>query len=87
MKIEKFYQKEFDEINSMEISRQFVSKQPLTLSNIRKISQRAFQNFNSDQTRNIMITIGDTGTGKSTLLNSIILGPEKLHKIKIPKIG
>ena len=71
----------------MQLTRQFIRSQPLSLSNIRKISSRAFQSFDQEQTRNILISIGDTGTGKSTLLNSLILGPKKLVRKRVGRQG
>ena len=39
--------------------------------------------LNKLQSSNIVVAIGKTGSGKSTMLNSIVFGPDKLKTTKI----
>ena len=53
------------------------------LENIMFVLERAFKNLKKLQNKNIILAVGNTGCGKSTMLTSLMYGPESLEMIKI----
>ena len=53
------------------------------LENIMFVLERAFKNLKKLQSKNIILAVGNTGCGKSTMLTSLMYGPESLETIKI----
>ena len=47
------------------------------------VLERAFKNLKKLQNKNIILAVGNTGCGKSTMLTSLMYGPESLEMIKI----
>lgn len=68
-------------------NRQIVQSTKLTLTNIRTASNEAFKNLDLKQYEKILIVLGQTDSGKSTLLTSLILGPEKMDRVRDDKFG
>ena len=52
----------------------------LTLDNLVKCLERAFNEIKIEQyaNQNLVMAIGNTGCGKSTMLSSLLFGPESL---------
>lgn len=42
----------------------------------------AFKSLNVINNEDMIVTLGNTGCGKSTMLSSILFGPESLHIVK-----
>lgn len=57
----------------------------MNLDNLRKVLEEAFRSFNQANLDDIVMAIGNTGCGKSTLMGSMILGSDKLERKKIQK--
>lgn len=59
------------------------------LINLQRILKAGFKKVDQVKFKNIILVIGNTGCGKSTILNSMILGAEKLEfvvkKVQIVK--
>ena len=55
------------------------------LYEIVSILKAAFMNLDLINDKDLVILLGNTGCGKSTMLNSILLGPDTLHETQIKK--
>ena len=58
----------------------------LSLDNIMSILESAFPYLEGLKDRNIIVPWGWCGSGKSTVLNSLVFGPDKLEISKISDI-
>ena len=52
---------------------------PETLKSIYDVLVVAFESLGVAKDANLVVAIGNTGSGKSTMLSSIIYGTESLH--------
>ena len=57
----------------------------MNLDNLREVLDEAFKSFSQANLNDIVMAIGNTGCGKSTLMGSMILGPDKLERKKIQR--
>ena len=53
------------------------------LKNIYRVLNVAFEDLGTAKDSDLIVAIGNTGCGKSTMLSSIIFGPNSLHKTTI----
>ena len=56
----------------------YIEKLSLTLTNLVKCLEMAFNKLKEVKGLNLILAIGNTGCGKSTLLNSLIYGKDFL---------
>ena len=66
------------------LSKESISSLPLTLENLMNVLKQAYEYLdnvglskNASQ-NNLIVAIGNTGCGKSTMLTSLVYGPESL---------
>ena len=61
--------------------------QPCNLHNIKRALELAFLELDFDQIKDqdVVLAVGNTGSGKSTMLTALIFGPNELHLTKIKK--
>ena len=52
---------------------------PFTLQNICRIAAQALKMIQEFEKKDVLISLGDTGCGKTTLLNALLFGPESLE--------
>lgn len=57
-----------------------VEKLPETLKSIYDVLVVAFEQLGVAKDANLVVAIGNTGSGKSTMLSSIIYGSDSLHE-------
>ena len=55
-----------------------VAKQECNIGNLIEILRSAFKIIDNEKDQNIVTCIGNTGSGKSTLMNSVVYGTESL---------
>ena len=55
---------------------------PHRLYQIVSILKVALIDLEKIKNKDLIIVLGNTGCGKSTMLNSLLLGPDSLHEIK-----
>ena len=60
-----------------------VKKIKADLSNLTAVLNEAFKKLSQAKDKNIVVAIGNSAAGKSTMLTSLIYGPENLHLTKI----
>jgi len=60
-----------------------VKKLKCDLKNIYKVLNVAFEDLGEAKDANLVVAIGNTGCGKSTMLTSILFGPDALHKTTV----
>ena len=60
-----------------------VSKMRCELKNIYNVLKVAFETLGPADNANLVVAIGNTGCGKSTMLSSILFGPEFLENKQI----
>lgn len=67
------------------LDREVVQNKPVNLNNLVETLRSAFQLLEVINGKNVIICLGNSGCGKSTILNSIVYGSDslKLEKIKI----
>lgn len=70
---EEEHQEQVEAIDSEDIK-----KMHLTLPNLVKCVQHLIQKVKQVEDLDIVIVLGDTGSGKSTMLNSLVFGPKSL---------
>lgn len=56
---------------------------PNKLYQIVSILKAALNDLDKVDDQDLVIVLGNTGCGKSTMLNSLLLGPDSLHEIYI----
>ena len=56
-----------------------VIKRELSLASIKEVLTEAFKVVEKIRGANIVLVIGNTGSGKSTMLSSLLKGPEALE--------
>ena len=54
-----------------------------TLDNIVKVSQSVFPLIEKARGKNLVLACGNTGCGKSTMITSLVFGPEMLEERKV----
>lgn len=59
-----------------------VEKLHCNLSNIANVVREAFESLDAIDDHDLILAIGNTGCGKSTMLSSILFGTESLELIK-----
>ena len=60
-----------------------VEKMNCKLKSIYEVLRAAFDTLAPAKDANLVVAIGNTGCGKSTMLSSIIYGPDSLHHTQI----
>ena len=65
------------------VDKEKVKKLKCNLQNIYKVLQVAFETLSPAKDANLVVAVGNTGCGKSTMLSSIIFGPDCLQKTQI----
>lgn len=73
------------EVIQPKFTKKDVLKMDKNLDSLTKILEEAFKTFDESKLDNVVMAIGNTGCGKSTLMGSMILGPDKLERRKIEK--
>lgn len=67
-----------NDVDNPELTREYIQNLEMTLENFVRTLQKAFQNLEYLKGKNIILALGYTGCGKSTMLNSLLFGPESL---------
>lgn len=62
-------------------SKEFIRKSKISLHNLVLILQSAFKRVKSCKDKDIVLCLGATGCGKSTMISSLVYGPDSLEKI------
>ena len=52
----------------------------LTLAQIKEVLEEGFKPLKKIEGQNVVLVIGNTGSGKSTMLSSLLKGPKSLEK-------
>ena len=64
----------------------YVRNLQLSLDNIVNVSEAAFQKISHLRDKELLLAFGNTGCGKSTMISSLVFGPDKLEVRKIPEV-
>lgn len=67
------------------LSQEQVMKMPHKLYEIVSILKAAFLNLDHIWDEDLIIVLGNTGCGKSTMINSLLFGPDSLHETYVKK--
>lgn len=62
------------------VDKEQVKKLRCNLKNIHKVLEVAFKRLDPAKGANLVVAVGNTGCGKSTMLTSILFGPDSLVK-------
>lgn len=76
----------FNQVEGFNIAleREAVEQMKCTLPNLVHCLKQIFIDLNERiKDANVILTVGLTGTGKSTLVNSMVLGPDSLHSVTL----
>ena len=65
------------------LSKAHVSALPLNLANLVAILERAYKTLKDIHQANLILAVGNTGCGKSTMLTSLMFGTDALEEKKI----
>ena len=65
------------------LNKEVVEKMPVKLKSIYEVLIVAFEQLGVAKDADLVVAIGNTGSGKSTMLSSIIYGPDALHITEI----
>ena len=65
------------------LKRHVVDKKPCSLENLVCTLRPAYNKMKPLEGRSLILCFGSTGSGKSTMLNSLLYGSESLHKTPI----
>ena len=55
----------------------------LTIDNIAEVLKAAFTKYHEAKDKDIIVAVGNTGCGKSTMLTSLIYGTDMLKSVKL----
>ena len=73
-------------IEPSKLTREFIQGLPPNLISIHRVLKEAFKMVESDEQMSsltpddtVVVTVGMTGSGKSTLVNSLLFGSDALH--------
>lgn len=71
--------------SSIHLDKESVLKLEPSLDNIISICQAGLQNLNKIKDKDLLLILGNTGSGKSTLMSSLAFGPDnhKVGKVKV----
>lgn len=61
------------------LKKENIKKMPLDLATIRDVLQVAFKQLDKIKDADVVLVIGNTGSGKSTMLSSLLKGPDALE--------
>ena len=64
------------------INKQIIMELPCNLHNIARCLQVIFQQLKTIDSKNVILALGNTGCGKSTMLNSLINGSDSLRTFR-----
>ena len=64
-------------------SKESIAKMECSLTNLVKILKWAFEKVKVIEGEDVVVALGNTGCGKSTMFTSLILGPEALELKKL----
>ena len=70
-------QSEFREID---IQKELIMKMPLTVKVLQEQLTRAFTVLELIRGHHVILAVGNTGCGKSTMLTSLVFGPDSLEE-------
>jgi hypothetical protein len=65
------------------IEKDNILTQPCTLENIAKYLNSSFKMLQQVKDKNVIMALGNTGCGKSTMLNALVMGPEVLQETSL----
>jgi ABC-type nitrate/sulfonate/bicarbonate transport system ATPase subunit len=65
------------------MEKEAIQNLPCTLEHIARCLNSAFKALQQVNDKNVIMAIGNTGCGKSTMLNGLVLGPESLEETTI----
>ena len=57
----------------------------LSLENIVNVSESAFKKIDHLKEKELLLAFGNTGCGKSTMISSLVFGPDKLELKAVPE--
>ena len=63
----------------MTVNRAIIDQMPLTLTNLMNSLSEFFNALNQLKQYDLIIAIGNTGCGKSTMITSLVNGPDSLE--------
>jgi ABC-type dipeptide/oligopeptide/nickel transport system ATPase component len=65
--------------------KQVVRNLQLSLENIVNVSEAAFAKISHLKEKELLLAFGNTGCGKSTMISSLVFGPDKLEMKAVPE--